>query len=333
MTELTTTPENNLEVDDRNNCEMELTASLAQLDTHLREQLAARPLEAESRRLFHGRGGCYQGLNWLVVDWFSPVLVVTLFREPPLGFELRLAELMRSQIQSLATSVDAVLVQYRFRTGAPFATLIGSLPSSLFAQRGDLRFNLSLQQQNVGFFLDIEPAREWLEADIAGKRVLNLFSYTCAFSVVALAAEAQQVVNIDMSQRALKVGRDNHKLNSITVDKVKFLAHDIFSSWGKLKRLGPYDRVIIDPPSFQKGSFVATKDYQRVLKKMIDLVAPGGQFLACLNAPEVARTDFRALVESCCPEFVWQQDLPQHGDFPDADVEKALKMLVFQRLS
>ena len=87
--------------------------------------------------------------------------------------------------------------------------------------------------------------------------VLNLFAYTCAFSVVALQAGARLVVNVDMGQGTMATGQQNHQINGITAG-ASFLVHDIFKAWGKINRSGPYGLVIVDPPSYQKGSFIAT---------------------------------------------------------------------------
>ena len=47
-----------------------------------------------------------------------------------------------------------------------------------------------------------------------------------------------------------------------------FLPHDLFTTWGKIGRGGPYDLIVVDPPSYQKGSFVATKDYARLMRRL-----------------------------------------------------------------
>jgi len=154
--------------------------------------------------------------------------------------------------------------------------------------------------------------------------VLNLFAYTCAFSVVALQAGARQVVNVDMSHSALAIGQKNHQINGI------FLPHDIFSSWGKITRSGPYELVIVDPPSYQKGSFVATKDYARLMRRLPDLVAPGGHALLCLNAPELGMAFLQDQMDEFAPELAFVERLANPPAFADADSERGLKVLVYR---
>ena len=283
----------------------------------------------DSLRIFHGRGNTYDGLHWLNIDFFHPVILVTLFAEIHDDVQARLFALITENLPDLAC--DCLVVQRRYLDKAPCDVIVGDLPNQAYAQRNGLRFFLSFEQQNVGFFLDIEIARQWVERECKEKNVLNLFSYTCAFSVVAKAAGAEHVVNMDMSSRALSIGRENHKVNGLSTDNVRFYAYDIFKSWGRIKRHGPYDLIIIDPPSFQKGSFVASKDYQRVIRKMSGLLNDDGCFLACLNAPEVDLSDFKRLLEAEADGFVVENILEASPYFPDISAEKRLKMLVFRK--
>jgi hypothetical protein len=126
---------------------------------------------------------------------------------------------------------------------------------------------------------------------------------------------------------ALATGQQNHQLNGIT-HGAKFLGHDLFSSWGKVSRMGPYDLVIADPPSFQKGSFVATKDWPRLLRRLPDLLSPNGRALLCLNAPEIPESFLHEGLASEAPELVFEQRLPNPTVFADISPDRALKVLV-----
>jgi 23S rRNA (cytosine1962-C5)-methyltransferase len=135
------------------------------------------------------------------------------------------------------------------------------------------------------------------------------------------------VVNLDMAQGALTTGQQNHQLNGIA-SGAKFLAHDLFSSWGKVTRMGPYGLVIMDPPSFQRGSFVATKDYARLLRRLPDLLRPGGHALLCLNAPEIPERFLHELLTTEAPELAVLHRLPNPAAFADVSSDRALKVLV-----
>ncbi|KAF1055000.1 MAG: Ribosomal RNA large subunit methyltransferase K [Stenotrophomonas maltophilia] len=193
-----------------------------------------------------------------------------------------------------------------------------------------LAYRLDLgRKQNTGLFLDMRYGRRWVREQAAGCRVLNLFAYTCAFSVAAIAGGAQHVVNLDMARAALSRGRDNHRLNGHDLTAVEFLGHELFKSWGRVRRSGPYDLVIIDPPSFQKGSFVLDKDYPRLLRRLPELLNPGARVLACVNDPAVA-PDF--LIDGMArevPGLRYVERLENPPEFEDIEAESALKALVF----
>lgn len=296
---------------------------LAQLAEKIRTQT-----EIDSYRVFHGRGRTFPGLEFVTIDYFQPVILVTLFFEPPPNWFDELVE----KVRELFSSTESVLViQHRYLPNAPSEIVWGELPESIYARRGKSLFNLHLaQQQNSGFFLDMESGRQWLEQHAGGKRVLNLFAYTCAFSVVAIAAGAEKVVNVDMSSAALNLGRTNHQLNNLAKNKSKFVAENILKSWSRVKKPGPYDLVIIDPPSYQKGSFIAEKDYAKVIRRLPELMPAGGFVLACLNAPELSETFLKQQFDEQCSQAIFVERVKPHADFPDIDPEQQLKLLVYQ---
>lgn len=301
---------------------------IEQLAKKIEDQVVNGRQHVDSYRVFHGRGQTFPGLEFITVDYFQPVILVTLFAEPPQGF---LASLVAKSRDFFDESQTVFLVQRRYLVGAPSETIWGDLPEQCFAYRGDLRFSLHLgQQQNSGFFLDMEPGRAWLEQQAQGKRILNLFSYTCAFSVVAVAADATGVVNVDMSSAALNHGRGNHQLNGLDKSRSEFLAENILKSWGRIKKRGPYNLVIIDPPTYQKGSFIAEKDYAKVVRRLPELMPEGGVVLACLNAPELSDAFLRQVFIDNCPSAQFVERLRPHPNFPDVDAEQQLKLLVYR---
>ncbi|MBT3480160.1 MAG: methyltransferase [Opitutales bacterium] len=296
------------------------------LDLVLRDLKAGR---VDSRRVFHGRGRSFPGLEFLTVDLYSPVLSVVFFDEAPKDWEREFVSRLSVLIED--TPLEGALLQRRYLARAPAEVVCGTIPEEVFARRGNQRFYLRLgQHQNSGFFLDMEPGRKWLEERCTGKRVLNLFSYTCAFSVVALGVGAKHVVNVDMSRGALSQGRENHRLNGLPAEGSKYLAANVLKSWGRIKRPGPYDLAVIDPPSYQPGRFVAKKDYLRVVRRIPELLKPGSEVLACLNAPEMGEGFLRQAFVEMCPECEFVERLASSPDFPDVDLDRQLKLMVFR---
>ncbi|SJN56762.1 Ribosomal RNA large subunit methyltransferase I [Vibrio ruber DSM 16370] len=298
---------------------------------HLEQQL--QPGYSEIRRLFHGRGRCWPGLEQLTADWLAQQLVISLFKAPDEHFMHQLRQGLQDLTQHHCWQQcggKSIVLQHRYAQGAPAEVLWGTLISHPVASEDGLKYQLDIgRNQNCGLFLDMRYGRRWVREQAAGKKVLNLFAYTCGFSVAAVAGGATQVVNLDMAKSSLAKGRDNHLLNQHDVSSVYFLAHDLLKSWGKIKKYGPYDLIVIDPPTFQKGSFALTKDYRKILRRLNDWLAEGGQVLACVNAPMVP-SDF--LIQSMreeAPALTLSHRLENPPEFADVDPESGLKALVF----
>ncbi len=300
---------------------------LAQFGQQL--ETAFGDLPTDATRLFHGRGQCYEGLSFINVDWFEPVVWVVIYGEVEDALVQQLCDHLLQFAQCYAR-VRCVSLQRRHRGAARQDILYGSMPDACQAREDGARYLLNFSAtQNIGFFLDARPGRQWLRAHAAGKRVLNLFAYTCSFSVAALQGGASAVVNIDMAKSSIATGQHNHALNGLADAPASFLPHDVFRSTRKLEALGPYDIVVIDPPSRQKRSFEADKDYGRLLGQLAPMLAPGAEVLACLNAPYLDAQFLPALFAQELPGLSLRQRLPQREDFPERDLDCCLKMQVF----
>lgn len=291
----------------------------------------------EVRRLFHGRGRCFEGLEQLTCDWVEGQLIVNVFK--PVD-ELFMQALKNGLVALSETEIwvekkgQSIVIQHRYAEGAPSEIILGELDSRPVVTESGLKFQLDIgRNQNFGLFLDMRYGRDWVAKNAKDKNVLNLFAYTCGFSVAAIEADADQVVNVDMSRGSLAKGRDNHILNGHNLNKVKFLAHDIFKSWGKIKRTGPYDLIIIDPPSFQKGSFALTKDYKKILRRLPELITSKGKVLACVNSPQVSCNFLIDSMKEEAPKLTFVQRLNNPPEFLDLDEQASLKVLEFSNLS
>jgi 23S rRNA (cytosine1962-C5)-methyltransferase len=308
-------------------------SAIATLQQYLLAAFAELPDEA--RRLFHGRGRQWPGLEQITVDWLQGVLLVALFREPEAE---QLAELKRMLLQFAASpawthsGARHLLLQQRYRSDSATEYLVGEAIERGEVAEGGLRYLLDFgRKQNCGLFLDMRLGRQWLREQAAGKRVLNLFAYTCGFSVAAIAGGAERVVNLDMSRPALSRGRDNHRLNGHDLSRVSFLGHDLFNSWGKLRKDGPFDLIIIDPPSLQKGSFVLTRDYAKIMRRLPELLVPGGRVLACCNDPAIGPGFLIDEMAREAPALQFVERLANPPEFADIDPDAGLKVLLFRR--
>ncbi|MCJ8338224.1 MAG: class I SAM-dependent methyltransferase [Pseudomonadales bacterium] len=284
--------------------------------------------EWEVRRLFHGRSGVIDELRAVVIDWLAPVAVIRLYADVE-------AALLADLVAFLAAkeAVQGVLVQERGRKReTKFNIPYGQVSEVMQVLESGLVYQIEpLQFQNFGLFLDMRNGRNWLRAHAQGAKVLNLFSYTCAFSVAAIAGGAESVVNVDVSKRALTIGRKNHQLNNQDKAASQFMPYDMLKSWSRIKKPGPYDIVVIDPPSFQPGSFIAERDYCKVLRRLSQLTTADAKVMLCHNDPEQSSQFIRTLMATQCREFVFEQHLPVPEDFAEQDVEKSVKVLIYKR--
>lgn len=313
----------------------------------LLDAITALPaIPSDACRIFHGRGGLYPGCEHWTLDYFAPVWVLTSF-QPVSEIEIgTLQSALAQRQQALSPEQPELNLIYQCRQegdNTETRLLSGSVPSPHIVSEAGTRYQVHVSRgQNHGLFLDMAEGRRWVREFCAqfhaanprgGAKVLNLFAYTCAFSVVALQGGASKVLNLDMSAGALSIGKQNHALNNVGAEamgKASFLPHDIFTTWGKISRGGPYDLIIVDPPSFQKGSFVASKDYARLMRRLPDLLMPGGHALLCLNTPKLGLSFLTEQMSELAPDLVLVERLANPPAFADVDEDRALKVLLYR---
>ncbi|ABV67192.1 conserved hypothetical protein [Aliarcobacter butzleri RM4018] len=281
----------------------------------------------EIKRVFHGRGNFYEDFNYLTVDSLNEILFATFFEESSDENEIIKA------LKDIANAYNykTFIVQKKYKKDELNEAIIGEIPPFYIVVENGLKYKINFFNKNIGIFLDMKIGREYISSICNDKNVLNLFSYTCAFSVVAINAKAKQVVNVDMAKGALTTGRENHHINNLDTKKVKFMPYDILKSWNRIKKEGPYDIIIIDPPSFQKGSFAATKDYEKIIKKLLELASENCIVLSCLNAPELDSDFIKQKFEEFAPTFKFEKRLENLNEFITNNEEKSLKNLIFKK--
>ncbi|WP_075594140.1 class I SAM-dependent methyltransferase [Pseudoalteromonas sp. PAB 2.2] len=295
--------------------------------------LADAPLSAnELCRIFHGRGHSVAELSHINVDFYPPALFLVSYESIPDDQLGQLTEVLWQWVQNNAPELITALV-YQQRSGINTINSVvhGELPDEHVVQENDIKFRVDLlSRQNTGIFPDMRRGREFVQAHSQGAKVLNLFSYTCGFSVAAMQGGAEQVINMDMNKGVLRTGKQNHQLNGFTRG-VSYLPHDILKSFGKLKKSAPYELIIVDPPSFQKGSFILTKDYQKILRRLPELLNENTLLLLCANSPEMSEQAFKALIaEHTEGAITFVERLAPTAGFIEVDSDRSLKALVYK---
>jgi 23S rRNA (cytosine1962-C5)-methyltransferase len=294
----------------------------------LRQQILQRlPAEGESGRLFHGRGHCFPGYEDLLIDYYPPVALVTLYRPRDQAW---LGELC-SLLAELLADMQSVWLQERFLHNAPGRLLSGNLPPVVDAVESGLRFRLRLgDAQNIGFFPDMSNGRRLVRERSSNRSVLNLFAYTCSFSVAAMAGGASRVVNLDMNRGALDLGRLNHQLNRQDLRAISFLPHELFRSQSRLRRLGPFDLIVCDPPATQGKSFTAERHWPKLVRRLPELLSPGGEVLTCLSAPHLPPRFLDDLFLASAPALAKIGSYTAGAAFPEKFPERGLNLGLYR---
>lgn len=289
-------------------------------------------LTDEFKRVFHGRGGIYEDWKHLTIDSVDDILSVALYFEMQEELESELIDMLKEFIQK--SRHKTIVVQRRYIKGTTCEVVVGELNDDTFALENGMKIKLNLlSNRNSGYFADMKNGREFVRENSKDKSVLNLFSYTCAFSVAAKLGGASNISNIDMSKGALSIGRANHHINDIDTKGVSFLPYNILKSFSRIKKKGPYDLIIIDPPTFQRGSFEATKDYEKIIKKLPQIASDECLLLACLNSPDLDSEFVIKLIKEFAPSFKFVKRLDNVAEFASMDEDRSLKNLVFKRES
>ncbi len=294
---------------------------------HIKEN--SKNLTYEFKRLFHGRGGLYEDWKHLSVDSIDDILSVAIYFEMQKNLEDELIKMLKCFTDS--SRHKTIVLQRRYIKGAPSEIIIGKLDDNLFVVENGMKIKLNLLlNKNSGYFPDMKNGRTFIRKNAKDKNVLNLFSYTCGFSLAAHFGGAKSISNIDMNKSSLTTGRTNHHLNDLDTKDVSFLPYNILKSFSRIKKKGPYDLIIIDPPTFQKGSFEATKDYKKIIMKLSQIASEDCTLLACLNSPDLNSDFIIELIKELAPSFKFIKKLENVKEFASADDERSLKNLVFQ---
>ncbi len=200
--------------------------------------------------------------------------------------------------------------------------------------------------QKTGFFLDQRENRNLVRSLAAGRSVLNLFSYSGAFGVAALAGGAARVAHVDVSSAALELARENHRRNGQPVDgaesRVETREADVFDDLRARVQAGErWDFIVTDPPAFAKRKAdvdKACRGYKDINRLAFQLLAPGGLLLACSCSGRISpdlfqKVIFAAALDARRPARLLERrgagpDHPVSIDCPEGDYLKAFLLSV-----
>jgi 23S rRNA (cytosine1962-C5)-methyltransferase len=175
---------------------------------------------------------------------------------------------------------------------------------------------------DTGLFMDHRLTRDRVRSEARGKRFLNLFAYTGAFTVYAADGGAARTVTVDLSNNYLDWAEENLTLNGLAHANHALIRADV-PAWLEAQRAEPdrYELIVCDPPSFStskrmSGSFNVQRDQTRLLRALQDVLAPGGvlyfstNFLGfTLNEAAVRELEVEELTPASIPEDFQRKEI------------------------
>ncbi len=217
---------------------------------------------------------------------------------------------------------------------------LGDVSSEWTAEENNLKYELKTTQGlSAGLFLDQRANRAWVKQNSLGLSVLNLYSYTCGFSLSAAAGKAKEVCTVDVSAKFLDWGKRNFELNGFDPKKFEFWSQDcLLFLKGALKRQRKFDLIIVDPPSFGRSKdsvFRIEKDWTQLLDLCSSVLNSKGRILFSTN---YEKWDFEEF-ENRVKEWAHAQGFSlSTAPVPDLDYElsslkRLLKSAILQKKS
>lgn len=277
-------------------------------------------------RLFSGEN---EGLPGVTVDRYGDYVVVQWLSAGALPWRDELYEAITSAVEP-----RGIYDQKRLRplggTAAPEPAVRASgeeAPLEVIVEEEDCRFAVDVTAPlGVGFYPDMRLGRNAVAARAAGRRVLNLFSYTGAFSVRAAKAGAAEVVAVDTSAKGHARARRNYELSGLDPASMEQITADALKTLERFAdRKRFFDLVVCDPPTFSHAQgqgrvFSATSDLGHLAGAAASVLAPGGLLAFATNAAKLSAADVdRALSEGAAGSGLDLRIIERHGlpaDFP-----------------
>ena len=272
-------------------------------DAARRLRSALLPPETTGFRGVNSEGDLCPGV---LVDVFGEVAVMELLTEGTVRWRANLETAARETFAPQTLIVRETGSERdrgsRPRSPREEAATADNAPAA-FLENG-LRFLADVSSgQKTGFYLDQRDNRSRLRARSQDRSVLNLFSYSGAFSVAALAGGARRAVDVDSSEPALALAREQRRANGFPAEGADFVRADVLRR--RVEARETWDVVVCDPPAFAKkrGDLRrAARGYQDVNRLAMALVAPGGWLLTCSCSGLVTADLFQKIVFSASVE-------------------------------
>jgi len=229
----------------------------------------------------------------VAVDRYPSKAVVHVFQKERDAEDERAQQRIQDVLLTLpdALGIDAsdlvVKVRRKHDQGDQYAR-ISQREAEVVVGEGDLRFIVNLEDRiDTGLFLDHRQVRAYAAERCAGKRMLNLFAYTCSVSVAAAVGGAAQTTSVDLSNTYLAWGKRNFEVNGLDPSKHQFFKNDV-TRWIANNR-NRFDWIFVNPPTFSrskmsKGAFNIHRDHRTLIEHAMRSLDRNGELLFTTHA-------------------------------------------------
>jgi 23S rRNA (cytosine1962-C5)-methyltransferase len=222
----------------------------------------------------------------LSADFYQDYLVVNARASVPTSVVERWCEALWSVFAPKGQLLKILHERVGESTSRPFRGVLPSGPVGI--REGEVRLLCNLDADfATGLYLDLHDVRLWLGLHTRKQEVLNLFSYTCSFSVHAAMGGARRLTSVDASKRALHRGRENMRANGLDPNAHRWFADDVMTHLGRAAKRGDtYDWIIADPPAFGRAGkrrFELKRDLDGLLDQSLTLLSAGGRLMLCTH--------------------------------------------------
>lgn len=249
-------------------------------------------------RLFNQEG---DGFGGLTVDLYGDYAVFSWYN----SYVYQIRKVISEAFRQVFSEVLGAYEKIRFKgLGYESAHVYGQEAPDFFTvlENGVLYQVFMNDGLMTGIFLDQHEVRGSLVDGLAmGKSLLNMFSYTAAFSVAAAMGGASQTTSVDLAKRSRELSQAHFQANGLSTDAHRFIVMDVFEYFKYAKRKGlTYDVIVLDPPSFarnKKQTFSVVKDYHKLISQSLEILNPGGIIIASTNAANVSRQKFTEQID------------------------------------
>ena len=256
-------------------------------------------------RFFNGEG---DGIGGLIIDYYDGHYVISWYSKGIYTFKEYVLQALQNTVE-----VKSIYEKKRFDTKGQYVEdddfVLGEQPEfPLLVKENGVHFAVYLNDgAMVGVFLDQRDVRRTIRDKYSkGKHVLNMFSYTGAFSVFAALGGATKTTSVDLANRSLPKTEEQFRVNAINPEAHNIVVMDVFNYFKyAIKKNLKFDMVILDPPSFAKSkkfTFSAAKDYKNLLKETIQITEANGIIVASTNCSTFDMKKFKQFIDGAFKE-------------------------------